>query len=258
MLHSDQGNFYMNPLKSETKDSSAFKQQSVPIPKDGPAHFKQLPVLNNVPAFLTSSFLQLPNNSPAKQRPVPNDKSALTILQICIPMTITSTGLQTSYNCHSILNDVTETSIWHQAFDNTLSRQPIMNISNKTSVPALNALLTSSYLHAAGGMMAHTDATPTSLLLFHVKDGTVIMTASNEPSLFLLCVKDNSEIMAPSLLLFDIKDVSTIMAAIHANSTLQLIVVSIQWVPSAQNTIPIPKKFIVAYVLREQSQLQHF
>ena len=99
MLHSDQGNFYMNPLKTETNDSVSFKQLSVPIPHDSPAHFKQLSV----------------------------------------PTTTASAGLQ------SILNDVTETSIRHQAFDNTLSRRPIMNVSNITSVPALNVLLTSSY-----------------------------------------------------------------------------------------------------------------
>ena len=209
---------------------------------DGPTHFKQLPVLNNGPAIITSSFLQLPNASPAKQRPVPNDNSALTILQICVPTTITSTGLQVSYNRHSNLNDVTETSIWHQPFDNTFSCCPTMNISNITSVSALNALLTLSNLHAVCGMMAHTDATPTSILLIHMKDGTVITTANHKPrlfllpvkenseimtpSLFLLCVKDNSEIMALRLLLFDVKDISAIMAATHANSTLQLIVVS--------------------------------
>jgi hypothetical protein len=78
------------------------------------------------------------------------------------------------------LNEVTETSIWHQAFDNTLSHRPIMNISNITSVPVMNALLTSSYLYAAGGMTAHTDATPKSLFLFHAKDSTVITTATHD------------------------------------------------------------------------------
>ncbi len=81
-----------------------------------------------------------------------------------------------------------------------------MNISNITSVPALNALLTSSYMHPAGGMMARTDATPTSLLLFNVKDGTVITAATHEPSLLLLYVHDNPAIMtalnAQHLLLF--------------------------------------------------------
>ncbi len=143
MLHSDQGNFYTNPLKSETNDSSAFKQLSVPIPHDSPAHFKQL----------------------------------------SIPTTTASTGLQ------SILNDVTETSIRHLAFDNTLSRCPIMKVSYITSVPALNALLTSSYLHPASGMMAYIDATPpTSLLLLRIKDVPVITATIHDPSLLLpLC-----------------------------------------------------------------------
>ena len=37
MLSSDQAHFYTNPQKSESNDSSAFKQFSVPIPNDGPA-----------------------------------------------------------------------------------------------------------------------------------------------------------------------------------------------------------------------------
>ncbi len=56
---------------------------------------------NNSPAITTLSFLQLPNDDHAhhKQIPVPNDDSALTILQICIPTTTTSTGLQ-AYDDH--------------------------------------------------------------------------------------------------------------------------------------------------------------
>jgi hypothetical protein len=118
------------------------------------------------------------------------------------------------------LNDITETSIRHQAFDNTLFRQPIMNISNKTSVPALNAPLTSSYLHAAGGMTAHTDATPTSLLLFHIKEGTVITTATHKQSLFLLCIEDNSVIMATSLLLLYNHDNPAIMTSLNAQNLM--------------------------------------
>jgi hypothetical protein len=103
-------------------------------------------------------------------------------------MTTTSTRLQADNDCHSILNDVTETSIWHQAFDNTLSCCPIMNVLNITSVPTLNALLTSSYLHPASGMTAHIDATPTSLLLLHVKDIPVITATIHDPNLLLpLC-----------------------------------------------------------------------
>jgi hypothetical protein len=103
-------------------------------------------------------------------------------------MTTTSTGLQADNDCHSILNDVIETSIQLQAFDDILSNCPIMNISNITSVLALNALLISSYLHPAGGMTAHIDATPTSLLLLHVKDVPVITATIHDPSLLLpLC-----------------------------------------------------------------------
>ena len=148
---------------------------------------KTILFLNNGPAITTSSFLQLPNDSPAKQRPVPHDGPAH-FKQLSVPMTTTYSGLKADNDCHSILNDVTKTSIQHQAFDNTLSCCPIMNVSNKTTVPALNALLTSSYLHPAGGMMAHIDATPTSLLLLHVKDVPVITATIHDPSLLLpLC-----------------------------------------------------------------------
>ena len=59
MLHSDQGNFYMNPLKSEMNNSSTFERLSVPIPHDSPAHFKQLSVPYDIPAITTPSFKQL-------------------------------------------------------------------------------------------------------------------------------------------------------------------------------------------------------
>jgi hypothetical protein len=156
--------------------------------------------------FYTNPLKSETDNSSAFERlsdPTPYDNPAH-FKQLSVPTTTASTGLQ------SILNDVTETSIWHQAFDNTLSCHPIMNVSNRTSVPTLNALLTSSYLHPASGMMAHTDATPTSLLLFHIKDGTVITTATHEPSLLLLYVHDNPAIMtalnAKNLLLFFVQN----------------------------------------------------
>ncbi len=56
------------------------------------------------------------------------------------------------------------------------------------------------------------------------------MTASlaTSKSLFLICDKDNSEIMTPILLLNYIKDVPAIMVATLTNYTLQLIVMSIR------------------------------
>ena len=50
MLLSDRANFYTNPQKSETNDSSAFKQFSVPISNDVSA-FMQLFVPNDIPAI---------------------------------------------------------------------------------------------------------------------------------------------------------------------------------------------------------------
>jgi hypothetical protein len=61
---------------------------------------------NNGPAITTSSFLQLPKDSPAKQPPVPHDGPA-NFMQLSVPMTTTSTGLQADNDHHSSLNDVT-------------------------------------------------------------------------------------------------------------------------------------------------------
>ncbi len=61
VLQSNQVHLYTNPLSSETHDS--------------PVHFKQLPITN--------------------------DNSVLTSLQICIPMTTISTGLQAYDDHHS-------------------------------------------------------------------------------------------------------------------------------------------------------------
>jgi hypothetical protein len=187
------------------------------------------PFTNNGPAITTSSLLQLPNDSPAKQHPVPHNGPAH-FKQLSVQMTTTSTGLQVDNDCHSVLNNVTETSIWHQAFDNTLSRCPIMNISNITSVPALNALLTSSYLHPDGGMTAHIDATPTSLLLLHIKDVPVITATIHDPSCLLPLCWDHSAIMMTTranFLLLSVQDDSAIMMATHTIYSLQLIVESL-------------------------------
>jgi hypothetical protein len=55
MLSSDRANFYTNPRKSETNDSSAFKQFSVPIPNDLPASTMSS-FLSQLTAVPTSSF----------------------------------------------------------------------------------------------------------------------------------------------------------------------------------------------------------
>ena len=67
---------------------------------------KTIQLTNNGPAITTSSFLQLPNDSPAKQPPVPHNGPAH-FKQLSVPMTTTSTGLQADNDHHSSLNDVT-------------------------------------------------------------------------------------------------------------------------------------------------------
>jgi hypothetical protein len=65
MLRNNHATFCTIPLKSETND--------------GPASTcEQLSVSDNGPAITTSSFLQLPNDSPAKQTPVPVTMTATT------------------------------------------------------------------------------------------------------------------------------------------------------------------------------------
>ncbi len=78
-------------------------------------------------------------------------------------------------------------------------------------------------------MTAHIDATPTSLLLLHVKDDPVITATIHDPSLLLPLCQDNSAIMITThanLLLLSVQDNSAIMLMTHAICSHQLIVES--------------------------------
>jgi hypothetical protein len=88
---------------------------------------------NNGPAITTSSFLQLPNDSPAKQPPVPHGSPAH-FKQFSVPMTTTSTGLQADNDCHSSLNDITAP----QAFPATTATMT----ATMTQVPAMTTAIT--------------------------------------------------------------------------------------------------------------------
>ncbi len=138
VLQSNQAHFYTNPLNSETHDR--------------PAHFKQLPVPTNNPAIITPCFLRLyhPFNTAttATISQVPTTMTAtMAAAMTQVPTTTTATTMTATMTHVSAIRNAT--SIWHQVFDNTLSQLLIMNVSNITSVPTLNALLTSSYLHPA-------------------------------------------------------------------------------------------------------------
>jgi hypothetical protein len=99
MLLSSQANFYTNPLTSETRDSSAFEQFSVP--NDGPASIiEQLSVPNDGPAS-TIEQLSVPNDGPAhfRQLSVPTTApeafsattATTTAIKTPVPMTMTAT-----------------------------------------------------------------------------------------------------------------------------------------------------------------------
>jgi hypothetical protein len=120
-----------HPLNSETHDS--------------PAHFKQLPV--------------------------PNDNSALTILQICVSKTSTSTGLQAYDNHHSSLNDITAP----QDFSATTATMTATMTQVPTKTTAIKKVILikvdKCYLHPA-----KTIAITKNLFLPFNNEGTTITT----------------------------------------------------------------------------------
>jgi hypothetical protein len=104
ILHSDQGNFYINPLKSETNKSFAFERLSVSIPHDGPASFMSI-FQSQLTVVPTSSFphFHVPMNA-----------------------TNTATGLRIHYDSQQTsLNDVT---IAHVSATNAAMTMTMTNV----------------------------------------------------------------------------------------------------------------------------------
>ncbi len=162
---------------------------------------------NNSPAITTSSFLQLPNDSPAKQHPVPHNGPAH-FKQPSVPMTTTSTGLQADNDCHSSLNDVTAL----QAFPATTATMT----ATMTQVPTMTTAITKAtiklvkcFLHPSKTGANNATAKSENLLL-HAQIGSAITAALNAQNLLLLSIREDS----------------AIMLAMHAIYSLQLIVES--------------------------------
>ncbi len=156
---------------------------------------KTILFLNNGPAITTSSFLQLPNDNPAhfKLLPVPKDDSALSTLQICIPTTTASTGLQADDDRLSSLNDVTAP----QAF----STKTAIMTATMTQVLAIATAITKAIQNKLGKCFLHpaksgaNNATIISeSLLLHAKIGSAITTALNAQNLLLLSVQDDQQL----------------------------------------------------------------
>jgi hypothetical protein len=185
--------------------------------------------MDYVPMFPTgieplslSSSSNKTNGLSQNEDSVPNDDSALTILQICVPMTTASTGMKADNGCYSSLNDVTapqafsattatmtatmtqvlaKTTAITKAIQNKLvecflhpAKSNANNATNKSESPLLHALFGSAILTAR----IHT---PRNLLLLFIQNDSAFMMATHAKyslqliveSLFLLCNKDNSK-----------------------------------------------------------------
>ncbi len=157
MLWNNHANFCRIPLKSETND--------------GPAStIEQLSVPDNGPAITTSSFLQLPNDSPVKQPPDPHNDPAsfmsiflsqLTLvptsnfLHIHVPTNAanTATGFRIHYDSHQTsLNDVTITRLHNDCKNDCDNDKCLHNkkCNNKSAtIPAHPSLKDNKPTHSA-------------------------------------------------------------------------------------------------------------
>jgi hypothetical protein len=223
MLWSHQANFYTNPLKSETNDSSTFERFSVSVPNDGPA-FMQLSVPNDITAITTSSFKQLNVPTIAKLIDLWTCDNSLSVYFD----TITATSNAKSTHILATLTVLINSSVLNPAThatslfllrnkDNSeIMTQSLLlpfNQDNSAIMTATHASLLLPFNQANPAIMAATHA---QNLLLHAQIGSAITTATHAQNLLLLCVQDNP-----------------------ANSKLHLIVAFIPRALSAQNTVDL-------------------
>ena len=179
MLWSDQANCYMNPMKSETNNSSAFEQFSVP--NDGPASIiTQLSVPNDVLASTMSSFL-------SQLTVVPN----LSFLHFHAPTNATSTTTELSIQYDSHQFSLYDIPITH------VSKTTATTTATLTQVPATRSATMNAPKYQLGKCNAtqaqRKTRNPNILHPVNMLDNN-----ATSRSLFLRQDKDNSEIMAPS------------------------------------------------------------
>jgi hypothetical protein len=190
MLSSNQANFYMNPLKSETNNRSTFDRFSVSVPKDVPA-FMQLSVPVDIPAVTTSSFKQLN-----------------------VPTIATRIDLRTCNNSLSFHFDTITATLTEKLTYVSATTTAQMNSS------VLNPATHATSLFLLRGENNSEIMTPSLLLPFN-QDNSAFMTATNA-SLLLPFNQDNPAIMmvthAQNLLLYA-QIGSAITTATHAPRT---------------------------------------
>jgi hypothetical protein len=133
-------------------------------------------------------------HSPAKQRPFPNDDSALTILQICIPMTTTSTELQGSNNRHYSLNDVTAPQAF-PATAATMTATTTRFLAIITAIAKATIKLVECFLHPTKTGANNATDKSESPLLYALFGSAITTERIHTPSLLLLYVHDDPAIM---------------------------------------------------------------
>jgi len=157
MLSSDQANFFTNPRKSETNDSSTFKQLSVIIPYDVPAS-SMSSFLSQLTVVLTSSSLHF---------------------HVSTNATSTATGL-TSLNdvtiAHVSATAATTTATMTQVSATATTNVPKYQIDKCNATRTQHKTRSPSILHPA--KKAANYATQKNLLLFFVRKGTAITISS--------------------------------------------------------------------------------
>ena len=185
LLSSDQANFYTNPQKSESNDSSVFKRFSVPIPNDGPA--------STISSFL-SELTVVPTSSSLHFH-VPNDIPAITtssFKQLNVPMIATLIDLRTCDNSLFFYFDtITATSTAKSTY---VSATTTAQMNSSVLNPATHA--TSLFL------LRDEDKSETmipSLLLPFNQDNSAIMTAPCTKSLAVFHSKRSSNYDIKSL-----------------------------------------------------------
>ena len=194
MLWSDPANFYTNHLKSEN-NRSAFKRFSVPI-------------LNDVPASMTSSFL-------SQSTVVPT--SSFSHIHIPLNATSTATGIRIHNDSHQTsLNDVT---IAH------VSATTATTTATKTQVPATRSATTNAPKCQLNKCKAtQTQNKTRSLSILHPAKKAA--NYANPRNLLQFLIRNDPVITISSLLLPCNFALPAIMTATNDDFSLQLIVES--------------------------------
>jgi hypothetical protein len=240
MLRSDQANFYMNSLKSETTTGLFQSMDYVPT---FPTGFEPLSlssslnktnglfqsmdhVPNDFPAITTSSFLQRYVPTTALQA-FSATTATTTVMKTPVPMTMTETTKAILLKLDNCLLHPAK-KVANYATPRCLLLLPVSNgIAIMTTNPSLllpfikdaPAIMTTTLTHAQNLLLPSVQDDPAFTMTNHAKYSLQLIVEN----LFLLCNEDNSETMASSLLLFCVKDAPAIMMATHTDYSLQLI-----------------------------------